>query len=153
MKTRFWTGFICVCLCSAAFAQKPWTAPRTTDGKPDLHGIWTNVTITPLERPRDLGDKAFFTEPEALHYEKQVREQNNADRRDGGAQADVNRAYNDFWYDRGTKVVAGRRTSLIVDPADGKVPPLTTEAQKRQSDRAAVARGHQFDGPENRALT
>ena len=134
-------------------AAKTYTAPRAADGKPDLQGIWTNVTITPLERPRDLGDKTFFTEQEALQYEKQVREQNNADRRDGGAQADVNRAYNDFWYDRGTKVVGNRRTSLIVDPPDGKVPALTPDAQKRQAERAAAGRGHQFDGPENRALT
>ena len=153
MRIKLLSACICVQLWPIAFAQKAWTPPRTSDGKPDLQGIWTNVTITPLERPRDLGDKAFFTEQEALQYEKQVREQNNADRRDGGAQADVNRAYNDFWYDRGTKVVANRRTSLIVDPPDGRIPALTPEAQKRQADRAAAGRGHQFDGPENRALT
>ena len=153
MRIKLLSACICVQLLPIAFAQKAWTPPRTPDGKPDLQGIWTNVTITPLERPRDLGDKAFFTEQEALQYEKQVREQNNADRRDGGAQADVNRAYNDFWYDRGTKVVANRRTSLIVDPPDGRIPALTPEAQKRQADRAAAGRGHQFDGPENRALT
>jgi len=154
MKNRFQSVLACACLWPIAlFAQKPWSAPRTTEGKPDLQGIWTNITITPLERPRDLGDKAFFTEQEALQYEKQVREQNNADRRDGGTQADLGRAYNDFWYDRGTKVVGNRRTSLITDPPDGKIPALTPEAQKRQADRAAGARGHQFDGPENRALT
>jgi hypothetical protein len=153
MKTKILFAFICVQLWPVLSAQKDWTAPRTPDGKPDLQGIWTNVTITPLERPRDLGDKAFFTQQEALQYEKQIREQNNADRRDGGAQADVNRAYNDFWYDRGTKVIASRRTSLIVDPPDGRVPVLTPDAQKRQADRAAAARGHQFDGPENRGLT
>jgi hypothetical protein len=137
---------------SPLYAQS-YKAPRTPDGKPDLQGIWTNVTITPLERPREFADKAFLTEQEALQYEKQTREQNNADRRDGGAQADVNRAYNDFWYDRGTKVVGNRRTSLIVNPPDGRVPALTAEAQKRQADRLAAARGHQFDGPENRGLT
>jgi hypothetical protein len=139
-------------LASLAFAQKPWTAPRTPDGKPDLQGVWSNVTMTPLERPRELADKAFFTEQEARQYEKETLERNNADRRDGGADADVNRAYNNFWYDRGTKL-ANRRTSLIVDPPDGKIPALTPEAQKRQADRFAAARGHQFDGPENRGLT
>src|SRR5262252_7261243 len=153
MNHKLLSVLICVHLWPVAFAQKAWTVPRTLDGKPDLQGVWSNVTITPLERPRDLGDKAFFTEQEALQYEKQVREQTNADRRDGGAQADVNRAYNDFWYDRGTKVVASRRTSLVVEPPDGHIPALTPEAQKRQADRAAAARGRQFDGPENRALT
>src|SRR5579884_3662314 len=128
-------------------------APRTPDGKPDLQGVWTNVTITPLERPADLSDKAFFTLQEAAQYEKNFLDQTNADRRDGGAQADVNRAYNNFWYDRGTKVVASLRTSLIVDPPDGKVPPLTPEAQMRQVGRLAAAREHPFDGPESRALT
>ena len=153
MKAIFLSVFVCAYPWPIAFAQKPWTVPHTADGKPDLQGVWTNITITPLERPRELGDKAFFTEQEALQYEKQFREQTNADRRDGGVQADVNRAYNDFWYDRGTKVVASRRTSLIVDPPDGHIPPLTPEAQKRLADRAAAARGHQFDGPENRALS
>jgi hypothetical protein len=135
------------------FAQKPWSAPLTPDGHPDLQGYWTNITITPLERPNDLGAKAFFTPQEALQYEKKFLEQTNADRRDGGAQADVNRAYNNFWYDRGTKVVSTRRTSLIVDPPDGHIPPLTPQASQRLAQRAAAAQGHQYDGPENRSLT
>jgi hypothetical protein len=101
---------------------RPYTAPRTPDGQPDLQGIWTNVTITPLERPADLAGKAFFTPVEALQYEKDVVGRNNADRRDGGAQADLNRAYNDAWYDRGTKVVETLRTSLVIDPPDGRIP-------------------------------
>src|SRR5258706_16174781 len=79
--------------------------PKTPDGKPDLQGIWTNVTVTPLERPANLKDKPFFTPQEAAQFEKDTVERNNADRRDGGAAADVGRAYNDAWYDRGTKVL------------------------------------------------
>src|ERR1700681_3779235 len=95
--------------------SKNWTPPRTPDGKPDLQGVWTNVTLTPLERPPELKDKAFFTPAEAAQYEKDVIQRNNADRRDGSAEADVGRAYNNFWYDRGTKVIPALRTSLIVD--------------------------------------
>src|SRR5690349_11659124 len=107
---------------AAAAQSKKFTAPRTPDGQPDLQGVWTNVTITPLERPANLAGKEFFTPAEARQYEKDTVERNNADRRDGGAQADLNRAYNDAWYDRGTKVVETLRTSLIIDPPDGHIP-------------------------------
>src|SRR5262245_55569156 len=125
---------------------------KTPDGQPDLQGTWSFATITPLERPADLAGKEFFSDKEAADYELQIRKQNNMDRRDGTAEADVGRAYNDFWWDRGTKVVKTRRTSLIIDPSDGKIPPLTTAGRERQAERLAVNRGHEFDGPENRPL-
>jgi hypothetical protein len=132
--------------------NRTYIPAKTPDGKPDLQGVWTNVTVTPLERPQNLADKAFFTPAEAAAFERQVVERNNADRRDGGAEADVGRAYNDAWYDRGTRVVKTLRTSLIVDPPDGHVPAMLPEAVKRQQDRLAQNRGRQFDGPENRSL-
>jgi hypothetical protein len=119
---------------------------------PDIQGIWNFATITPLERPAELAGKEFFTEQEAAQYEKQVLERTNMDRRDGGAQADIERAYNDFWWDRGTKVVKTLRTSLIIDPRNGRIPPLTAAAKERQAARQAANRGHEFDGPENRPL-
>jgi hypothetical protein len=131
---------------------KTWTAPRTPDGNPDLQGTWSTATLTPLERPADLAGKPFFTEQEAAEYEKQFLLQANRDRRDGGADTDVGRAYNEFWFSRGSHLVASRRTSLVVDPPDGKIPPLTAEAQKRQADRAAQTSAHPFDGPEDRPL-
>ena len=122
-------------------AAKTWTEPRTADGQPDLQGIWSNATLTPLERPRELAGKQFFTEEEAAEYEKQVLQHNNADRRDNpNTDADVALAYNDSWYDRGTKVVPTRSTSLIVDPPDGRIPALTPEAQKREAARAVARR-------------
>jgi len=143
-------------IASAAFAQqaptKKWTAPRTPDGKPDLQGVWTNVTITPLERPAELAGKPFFTKAEAEQYEKETVSRNNADRRDGPVEADVSRAYNDVWYDRGTHVVPTLRTSLIVDPPDGRVPALTAAAQQRVQERAQYRRLHPADGPEDRSL-
>ena len=125
-----------------ASKAKTWTVPRTPDGQPDLQGTWTNATITPFERPTELAGKQVFTEQEAVDYEKSVLQRNNADRRDGGAEADVGRAYNDSWYDRGSRVVPTRRTSLVVDPPDGKIPSFTPEGQKRADARAEVRRAH-----------
>ena len=132
--------------------SKTWKAARTPDGQPDLEGVWTNATITPLERPADLGDKAFFTEQEAKEFEVRAFQQINSERRDGGNEADVARSYNEFWRDRGRAVVASRRTSLITDPADGKVPVLTAAAAKKQEETRAYARLHPLDGPEDRNL-
>ena len=140
MNRGFSAVFLALALLSSAAAAahaqtstqgaKGWTPPRTPDGQPDLQGIWTNSTLTPLERPAEFAGKPFLTEAEAAAYEKQLAEVNNRDRRDGSAEADVGRAYNDFWFERGTRVVPNRRTSLITDPADGRVPPLTPEAAK-----------------------
>src|SRR5579864_6679406 len=114
-----------------------WTAPRTPDGQPDLQGIWTNGTLTPLERPRDLAGKEFLTEQEAAEREKRLRDELSTDRRDGGAEVDVGRSYNELWRERG-KVL--QRTSLIIDPPDGRLPPLTPEGQKRAAARAEERR-------------
>ncbi|HEX4593313.1 MAG TPA: hypothetical protein VH157_03510 [Bryobacteraceae bacterium] len=114
-------------------AAKIWTAPRTADGQPDIQGLWSNSTLTPLERPKDLAGKEFLTEQEAAAREKRLREELSTDRRDGGAEADVGRSYNELWRERG-KVLT--RTSLIVDPADGRLPSLTAEGQKRAAARA-----------------
>jgi hypothetical protein len=134
-----------------AAGQKTWTVPRTPDGHPDLQGIWNNATLTPMERPSQYAGKATLSEQEAAEFEKAELRNVDADRRDGSTVADVNRAYNEFWRDRG-KITPDRRTSLIVDPPDGRVPPLTPVAQRRAADLAAQNRGHEFDGPENRSL-
>ena len=134
-----------------ANTPKPWAPPRTVDGQPDLQGYWTNVTLTPLQRPANLAGKEFFTPEEAAEYERQIVSQNNADRRDGAAAQDLSRAYNDFWWDRGTKVVKTLRTSLIIDPPDGRLPPLVPQATQRNAARRG-ARGGAMDGPENRPL-
>ncbi len=152
------TVVVCLLLTSGSVAgQGPatavdtWTPPRTPWGDPDVQGIWDFRSITPMERPSDLAGKEVLTDEEAAEFEQRTLERINQDRRDGGAQADVARAYNDFWWDRGTKVVGSRRTSLIVDPPDGRVPPLTDEAQKRAQARAGF-RGRPAAGPEDRGL-
>jgi hypothetical protein len=130
--------------------------PRALDGKPELEGIWNFSTLTPLERPANLAGKRTFTAEEAAAFEQQQIERHDMDRRDGGAQADVNRAYNGAWYDYGTKLafVGGVwPTSLITDPPDGRLPPLTAEAQQRNAERAQERRAHPADGPEDRSLS
>ena len=118
---------------AAVKATSAWTPPRTPDGKPDLQGIWTNGTLTPLERPRDLSGKEFLTEQETAERQKRLLQNLSTDRRDGGAAVDVGRSYNELWRERGPLL---ERTSLIVDPPDGSLPPLTPEAQKAAQARA-----------------
>ena len=112
-------------------AAKP--IPRMADGRPDLQGMWTNQTITRLERPAEFGSKLVVSDAEAAAWEKEYLKTQDKDRRDGGKRADVERAYNAFFWDYGTelaRVDGQKRTSLIVDPPDGKIPALTPEAAK-----------------------
>jgi len=135
-----------------AQTAKPWAVPRTPDGHPDFQGTWNTSTLTPLERPAEFADKPSLTVQEAREYEARLLKEGNRDRRDGGVDADLGRAYNEFWYDRGAHIVQTRRTSLIIDPPDGKLPALTPEAQKRQTALAEYRRQHPGDGPEDYSL-
>jgi hypothetical protein len=111
-----------------------YTPPLTADGQPDLQGVWDYRNVTPLQRPAEFADKATLTDAEIAAYEKTRTATLDKDRRDGAAQDDVARAYNDFWWDYGKRVVGGQ-TSLIVDPPDGKLPKLTAAGQKRAEAR------------------
>ena len=143
-------AWICALLAPCILSAQTWKG-KTPDGAPDLQGIWNNATLTPLERPPQFAGKPVLTELEAKEFEKQELHNVDGDRRDGDGGTDVNRAYNEFWRDRG-RITPDRRTSLIIDPPDGRVPPLTLEAQKLVAARALANRGHEFDGPENRSL-
>jgi hypothetical protein len=148
---------------AAADAQTPAGAaapgpppPPATVGKPDLDGVWSFATITPLERPAEFASKPELTPQEAAEYEKRTIERNDRDRRDRSSpEADVGGAYNEAWFDRGsvlTVVNGKKRSSLVVDPPDGKIPALTPAAQQRVTARAADRREHLTDGPENQGL-
>jgi hypothetical protein len=133
-------------------AAKTWTLPRTADRQPDLQGVWDYRTITPLERPSALGTKEFFTDEEAANFEKEENRRQNRDLIDseqGGLQYPPGGVvpYNEFWYDRGTKIAGAKRTSLIVDPPDGRLPAWTPEGQKRANLRAAAQREDQLGHP------
>ncbi len=129
-----------------------WTPPRTAWGVPDLRGVWDFRSITPLERPETLAGKEVLDEEEAAEFQSQELQRRNKDRRtaDGlTAQQDVRLAYNQFWWDYGDELTEDKRTSLIVDPPDGKIPSLTPMAQKRYDARRA-ARARAAHGPEDR---
>jgi hypothetical protein len=128
---------------TSATSQRTWTPPRTVWGDPDFQGIWNYATMTPLERPRELGDKAVLTEEEAAAYERQVL----------GRQATTNNTAGPDWWDPGTRRLTNKRTSLIVDPSDGRLPPLTADAQQRAALRAQARRERGADeGPEDLGL-
>jgi hypothetical protein len=130
------------------------TPPRTPDGKPDLQGIWSNATLTPLERPKGLGAKEFYTEQEFLELMKRVRQGDVPEEGDVGAAAGQTLRYDLSLYGfdvTKARFASNRRTSLIVGP-EGVVPPMLPEAIKRNADRAARNKGHEFDSHENRPL-
>jgi hypothetical protein len=112
---------------------KAWTPPHTPWGEPDLQGVYSNRTITPFERPDEFAGKATLTDAETAEFERRQNGRDSDQRGAKGTEADVSGAYNQFWWDRGTKVTTNR-SSLLVDPADGRVPPLTPEAQRRALD-------------------
>jgi hypothetical protein len=121
---------------------KAWTAPRTPWGDPDLQGVWNDATSTPLQRPGGIGDQQVLRDEEVAGFQDDLAYTLTRDRRDGGAEVDVNRAYNEHWMDaRRLKITADHRTSLIIDPPDGRIPPavpLTPEKQKARAARAAA---------------
>jgi hypothetical protein len=138
----------------ARAAAKPAAAARTPDGHPDLQGNWSFATITPFERPPAFGEKTVLTEQEVQEFEKETATRSNQDdNRQRGTAADVNRAYNDFWYDRGTKVATTKQSSIVIDPPNGRVPAMTAEGQARAAERNAARRQRgPADGPEDRSL-
>ena len=124
--------------------------PRISSGKPDLQGVWDFRTITPMERPEDQTEE-FLSDEEAANLDQAAieRETNlatrparrtaidptgNVDRGVDGAPG----SYNNFWFDRGTTVISTKRTSLVIDPANGRIPTLTPEAKKKRDDLAEV---------------
>ena len=130
---RAQNGLQAVDKAAAALAPKGWTPPRTPDGHPDLQGIYTNVSLTPLQREKDLGTQQFFTPQESSAWKARMLKVRNMDRRDGGAVADLTRAYNEVFWDNGSEVSPTLQTSLIVDPADGRMPAFTEEAQHKMA--------------------
>ncbi len=124
---------------TSAAATRAYTPPKTPDGQPDLQGFWTNSTYTPLERPANV-TKEFYTPDELAAVLKQAAARESAQTTPGTTE-DVHYDFSQFGLDRSQSVVARNlHTSLIVDPPDGRLPPLTAAGQKLTSERAEAAR-------------
>jgi len=131
-------------------AAKPWTVSKTPDGQPDLQGYWTNNSYTPLERPNGV-TKEFYAPAELAEANKKAAEREE-EQTTPGTIADVHYDFTQFGLDRSqTRLTGNLRTSVIVDPANGKLPPVTSEGQKRAADRAAERKkqGAQYDQVQN----
>ena len=119
--------------------------PQTGWGQPNLQGVWDFRSLTPMQRPRELGEQEVFTSEEAAAFtedaiRRRSRDSDTSDRAARVAQGDII-PYNDFWFDEGTSVTTDR-TSLIVDPRDGRMPALTPAGQRRAEARREYAREH-----------
>jgi hypothetical protein len=142
-------GALALFAATALSAQNKaaWKMPRTADGHPDLQGIWNNSTRTPLERPAEFAGKPTVTDAEAKVWEQ--KEHQAWQELDGTSEGPLHKtkgsegtgAYNVLFYDMGSglaRVDGVKRTSMVVDPPDGKIPPVVPQARERS--RAAAAR-------------
>ena len=145
---------------AAAQSGEPTMPMRTPDGQPDVSGTFTFRTLTPFERPAQFDGRENLTPEEAAAFEASERTRLNRDlfdpetgaagyrpRSEGGVLS-----YNEFWYERGIELTSDKRTSLVVDPPDGRLPPRTEEAAMAARENAAYRREHMYDSYENRSL-
>ena len=158
-------------LAPASAAEQPGAVPRLADGHPDLQGVWDYRTITPMQRPLELGTKEFFaSDEEAAAWERSENRRQDRDAEDietggethqpgdapfgpkgavppgwagGGGGVAGRAAYNEFWWDRGNKIVGTKRTSLIVDPPNGRYPAMTPRRTEESGPHCGGAQRHQ----------
>ncbi len=168
MRTRCVAGLFIFALALAlgapvlAQSDEPTMPMRRPHGDPDISGIFTFRTLTPLQRPQQFADQETLDPETAAAFEASERTRQNRDlfdpiagarsagyapRSEGGVLS-----YNEFWYERGVDLTDDKRTSLIIDPPDGRLPPRTPEAIEAGRERAAYRREHMYDSYENRSL-
>jgi hypothetical protein len=143
-------------------AQPTETKMRTPDGQPDISGTFTFRTLTPLQRPTALEGQAQLGVEEAAAFEASERTRLNRDLFDPEAGAPTAGyqprasggvlSYNEFWYERGVELTSDKRTSLIIDPVDGRLPPFTEKARQNNQERRTYQEQHRYDSYEDRSL-
>src|SRR5262247_804569 len=134
----------------APAVSKPWVVTKTPDGQPDLQGYWTNNTMAPLQRPTGV-TKEFYTKEEFFEALKKQAELDGEEATPGTVE-DVHYDHSQFGLDRTQGLLTSNlRTSMIIDPPDGRIPPLTAEGQKRAADLAAEKKkqGAPYDQAQN----
>ena len=165
MKTLIFASALALAAVNAAAQapaakppQKTFVPPKTPWGDPDLQGLYTNKTITPLERPAQFANETELTDEQIADLESRAATRSVDNGRNKGTENDVSSAYNEFWWDRGKKVTT-KRSSLVIDPPDGRVPALTADAQRRAADeykqpiyRGGGANGRGADWTTDRSL-
>jgi hypothetical protein len=145
---------LCATTSLAVAQTRAYRAPRTPDGQPDLQGFWTNTTYTPLQRPKDV-TKELYTREEALEILKNAAAL-ESEQTEPGTIPDVHYDFTQFGLDRNQGGLAlNLRTSLIFDPANGQLPPMTEEGQKRNAARAEARKrmGGPTDAAQNQSLS
>ena len=165
MLTKYFAVFFMLVLVFTlaphrAMAQSGDVGMRTPDGQPDVSGVFTFRTLTPFQRPSQFEGRENLTVEEAAAFEASERTRQNRDlfdpekgsggyrpRAEGGVLS-----YNEFWYERGIELTSDKRTSLIVDPPDGRLPPQTEAARRAAQKRRAYQEEHRYDSYENRSM-
>jgi hypothetical protein len=139
---------------AAILSAQAYKTPRTQDGQPDLQGYWSNTSYTPLQRPDNV-NKPFYTKEEAEAVLKKAAA-DEAEQTVPGTVADVHYDFTQFGLDRSQSALAmNLRTSLIVDPADGRLPPLSPAGKVRAAERSEARKraGGPFDRAQNQSLS
>jgi hypothetical protein len=143
---------VAAAVCALALiAAAPESLPRTSDGHPDLQGVWDNSTLTPLERPADLADKEFFPDDAARDYESLAKYVERLQARFGDAEGAVTGEANGIWRSP-RRLGPDRRTSVITQPTDGRMPAPTPFARERLDALARARKTHPADNPEELSI-